>query len=240
MDLTTRLIQTRLGKRMRPWIEDRIVRRVALTVLIKRTVNFENVTWLGKPIWQNVTDAWLIQESIIDGKVDFVVECGTNRGGSAFYMASIFDLVGRGRVLTIDVEKLHEIEHPRIEFLVGSSTDQAVVDTVRDRIAKAQPQHVLVILDSDHTKAHVEREMDLYAEFVNVGDYMHVQDGCTDELFIFRQFRPGPLRAIESFVQRDNRFVIDDARSRRYLVEPQPEGMAASCAVAKASDSRLR
>ena len=166
--------------------------------MIKRTVNFDRVTWLGKPIWQNVTDAWLLQESIVEGDVDFVVECGTNRGGSAYYMATVFDLLGRGHVLTIDVEKLSTIEHPRVEFLTGSWTDPAIVDIVRKRIEASNPKHVLVILDSDHSQQHVAREMDLYADFVKVGDYMHVQDGCVDELWIFRLHgldRCAPLRA---------------------------------------------
>jgi cephalosporin hydroxylase len=220
----TRFAQSSLGKRLRPWIEDGVVRQVALTVLIKRTVNFGRVTWLGKPIWQNVTDAWLLQESLVDGDVDFVVECGTNRGGSAYYMATIFDLLGRGKVLTIDVEKLSTIEHPRVEFLTGSSTDPAIVEVVRNRIAASNPNHVLVILDSDHSERHVAREMDLYAEFVKVGDYMHVQDGCIDQLWIFRRSRPGPLRAIEHFLSKDNRFVVDQERSKRYLVGHSPKG----------------
>lgn len=197
---------------------------MSLTVMIKRTGNFERVTWLGKPVWQNVTDAWLLQEAIVAGDVDFVVECGTNRGGSAYYMASIFDLLGRGRVLTIDVEKLTTIEHPRVEFLVGSSTDPSIIHVVRERIEAEKPNHVLVILDSDHSRAHVEREMHLYAEFVKLGDYMYVQDGCIDQLWIFRRSRPGPLRAIESFLSNDNRFVVDEERSKRYLVGHSPKG----------------
>jgi cephalosporin hydroxylase len=98
------------------------------------------------------------------------------------------------------------------------------VHTVRDRIEQAQPKHVLVVLDSDHSQAHVEREMRLYAEFLKVGEYMHVQDGCADELAIFAHARPGPLRAIERFVARDNRFVVDEERSRRYLVSHSPKG----------------
>jgi cephalosporin hydroxylase len=201
-----------------------MIRQMALTALIMRTANFERVTWLGKPIWQNVTDAWLLQESIVGGDVDFVVECGTNRGGSAYYMATIFDLLGRGTVLTIDVESLSTIEHPRVEYLIGSSTDPAIVETVRDRIEANKPKHVLVMLDSDHSERHVAREMDLYAEFVKVGDYMHVQDGCADQLWIFRHARPGPLRAIEGFLRRDSRFVVDEERSKRYLVGHSPKG----------------
>ncbi len=224
MSILTRITQAGPARGMRSWMEDTVIRRAALTALIRRTSNFDRVTWLGRPIWQNVTDAWLIQEAIVHDEVDFVIECGTNRGGSAFYMASIFDLLGRGSVLTIDVEKLADFEHPRIEFLIGSSTDPTIVSTVRDRVVHAQPKHVLVVLDSDHSQAHVEREMRLYAEFLKVGEYMHVQDGCTDELAMFRHARPGPLRAVERFVARDDRFVVDEERSRRYLVSHSPKG----------------
>jgi len=224
MTVLSRIAQTGPAKGLRTRMADGIIRRLALTALIDRTDNFDRVTWLGRPIWQNVTDAWLIQEAIVHDDVDFVVECGTNRGGSAFYMASIFDLMGRGRVLTIDVETLADFEHPRIEFLIGSSTDQAIVNTVRDRIERAHPKHVLVVLDSDHSQSHVEREMRLYAEFLKVGEYMHVQDGCADELAIFAHARPGPLRAIERFVAHDSRFVVDEERSRRYLVSHSPKG----------------
>src|SRR6202049_3746323 len=117
MSVITRITQTGPARRMRSWMEDGVIRRLALTALIRRTGNFDRCTWLGRAFWQNVTDAWLIQEAIVHDDVDFVIECGTNRGGSAFYMASLFDLMGPGRVLSLDVEKLADFEHPRIEFL---------------------------------------------------------------------------------------------------------------------------
>jgi hypothetical protein len=40
-----------------------------------------------------------------------VIECGTNRGGSALFYAHLFDLLGKGRVLTIDVESMHQLSH---------------------------------------------------------------------------------------------------------------------------------
>ncbi len=208
----------------RPFVERRIVRRAALTTLIWRTDNFSHTTWLGHPIWQNPMDAWLLQESIVEGEVDLVIECGTNRGGSALYMASIFDLLGRGHVLTIDVDDLNDLDHPRVEFIQGSSTDDAVVEQVRQRVAALAPGHVLVLLDSDHSAAHVTRELERYVEFVPVGDYVLVQDGTIDELTIFAGDRPGPLQAIEEFLARDPRLVVDQQRSDKYLIGHSPKG----------------
>jgi cephalosporin hydroxylase len=212
----------------RTWVQPfwygRVLRPLALTGLVWRTGNFSSVRWLGHPIWQNPLDAWGVQEALVSDDVDLVVECGTNRGGSALYMASIFDLLGRGHVTTIDIEPISEVTHPRIDQIVGSSVDQDVVDRVRAKIGQVQPKKVMVLLDSDHAGPHVLRELELYAEFVPVGGYVLVQDGCIDELRIMRRDRPGPLWAIRQFVKHDSRFVVDKERSERFLLSHSPSG----------------
>jgi cephalosporin hydroxylase len=211
-------------EQLRPWWYGRVVRRVALTGLIWRTANFSTTTWLGHPIWQNPLDAWGLQEAIATDGVDLVIECGTNRGGSALYMANLFDLLGRGHVITIDVKSLHELSHPRIDFLIGSDIDEATIGKVRERVAELNPSRVLVMLDSDHAGKHVLRELELYAQFVAVGGYIYVQDGCIDEIRAMSPDRPGPLWATREFVARDDRFVIDEVRSNRYLLSHSPSG----------------
>jgi cephalosporin hydroxylase len=197
---------------------------MGLKALIFRTGNFAHTTWLGHPIWQNPLDAWLLQETIVERQVDLVVECGTNRGGSAYYMASLFDLLGRGQVLTVDITRLTDLEHDRIEFLVGSSVDPAVVEQVRRRVDELQPSQTLVLLDSDHAGPHVLQELRLYAEFVPVGGYILVQDGCIDELRFMSHDRPGPLWAIRRFLEEDDRFEVDEERTRRYVLSHSPSG----------------
>ncbi|MEY2452111.1 MAG: hypothetical protein QOD92_1685 [Acidimicrobiaceae bacterium] len=211
-------------RRARTWFHDVPLRRLGLTGLVWRTGSFAHVRFLGHPIWQNPMDAWGIQEAIVEDDVDLIVECGTNRGGSAFYMASLFELRGKGKVITVDIESLSEVEHPRIEFVIGSSIDAEVVARVKARIAELQPQRVMVVLDSDHAGLHVLRELELYAEMVPIGGLVHVQDGCIDEIRLMRRDRPGPLWAIRKFVAKDARFEIDDERSRRYLFSLSPSG----------------
>lgn len=210
--------------KLRPWWHERWVRRLGLTALVWRTHNFGEVKWLGHPIWQNPMDAWLIQETIVEDDVDLVVECGTNRGGSAFYMASLFDLRERGRVVTIDIQELSGVDHPRVEFVLGSSVDAETVKRVKGRVGELAPQHTMLLLDSDHAGAHVLRELELYAELVPVGGHILVQDGCIDELRLMRHDRPGPLWAVHRFLERDPRFEIDRERSRRYLFSHSPSG----------------
>lgn len=214
----------RIRRRIRGWWELRVVRRLALRALVGRTSNFSDVYWLGRPAWQNITDIWALQELIVERDVDLVLECGTNRGGLTYFFATLFDLRDKGRVISVDVVDLVDYTHPRIEFLHGSSTDNAVVSRIRDRVAELAPKHLLVLLDSDHAEHHVLGELRAYADLVGVGDYVVVQDGVIDELRIFRDSRPGPLGAIRRFLAEDNRFEIDKERSTRFLFNHSPSG----------------
>jgi cephalosporin hydroxylase len=98
------------------------------TQLIEKTENFGHLTWLGKPIWQNLLDLWTIQETIYEIRPALLIESGTNRGGSSYFFASLFDLMGHGRVITIDVEKLHDLSRPRVTYLLGGSVAPEIVE----------------------------------------------------------------------------------------------------------------
>src|SRR5579863_8692153 len=147
--------------------------------LIRKTHNFDSVTWLGNPIWQNILDLWTIQETIAEIKPELLIECGTNRGGSSLFYANLFDLMNKGSVITIDVEKLHNLSHPRVTYLLGSSTAEPIVKTVQQRAAQCKGP-ILVILDSDHSQKHVEEELRCYSPLVTPGSYCLVQDGVID------------------------------------------------------------
>jgi cephalosporin hydroxylase len=191
--------------------------------LIQHTDNFAHLTWMGQPIWQNVLDLWSLQEAIEEIKPAVLVETGTNQGGSALFYAHLFDLLGHGRVVTVDVERMHSVEHQRIEFLVGSSLDEEVLTTVRRRVRKADGA-VMVVLDSDHGAAHVLAEMRAYAPMVTPGSLLLVQDGVIDTLTMYAAFRPGPLRAIEEFLAGHHEFEVDARFDRRFLITHHPSG----------------
>lgn len=191
--------------------------------LVRKTDNFANQTWLGQPILQNVFDLWTIQETLAELRPALLIECGTNRGGSSYYFATLFDLMGHGRVITIDIEKTHDLSHPRVTYLIGSSIEPEVLDQVAGAVAETAGP-VMVLLDSDHTEAHVRREIDLYHRFVTQGSFLMVQDGVIDTLPIFATNRPGPLPAIESFLKMHPEFEVDSERSTRFLITHSPKG----------------
>jgi len=191
--------------------------------LIRKTNNFADVRWLGYPVWQDVLDLWVIQEALAEIRPSLLVETGTNQGGSALFYAQLFDLMDHGRVITVDVERMHELEHERIEFLVGSSTDPAVLARIRAASEEADGP-VMVILDSDHSEAHVAAELEAYAPLVTPGSLLHVQDGVIDVLPMLAADRPGPLPAIKHFLRAHHEFVAEDERSQRFLITHHPCG----------------
>ena len=177
--------------------------------------------WLGAQSLKNPLDLWVYQEIIAETRPELVVETGTYRGGSAFFLASICDLLDVGEVISIDIEPVREDypAHPRITYLGGrSSTHPDVVAEVR---ARSEGKRTLVILDSDHSQAHVEAELAEYAGLVPIGGYMIVEDSNIGQ--IRKDLLPGPLEAIETFLAGTEAFEIDREREK-FLITFNPSG----------------
>jgi cephalosporin hydroxylase len=180
-----------------------------------------NLSWFGHQLLKCPLDLWLYQELLVRTRPDVVVETGTFRGGSAFFMAMIFDLIGHGRVITVDIgPQPGRPEHPRITYVTGSSTDPAIVARVKAEVAGAR---AMVILDSDHTLEHVYEEIPCYSPLVQVGDYLVVEDTNINGNPTFPDFGPGPMEAVDRFLSETQEFVIDN-RCERFMMTLNPRG----------------
>jgi len=164
--------------------------------------------WLGLPAQKMPMDFWVYQEIIWETRPQFIIETGSYYGGSALFFASICDLIGEGKVVTIDVEDLasRKLSHPRITAIVGSSVSDDVIRQVRQIVGD---QTAMVSLDSDHIKDHVLREMELYSDFVSPGNYLVVEDTGLRG--------PGPGRAVKEFLRCRQDFVPDTSREKFLL-----------------------
>src|SRR3972149_1034652 len=58
--------------------------------------------WLGKQVAKCPLDLWVYQEILVETRPELLIEMGSGLGGSAFFFATIMDLVGVGRVVTVD------------------------------------------------------------------------------------------------------------------------------------------
>jgi cephalosporin hydroxylase len=96
--------------------------------------------------------------------------------------------LGRGRVIGIDVEiRSHNrsaIEaHALAKYITLIEGDAVAPPTVAAVHALVEPhERVLVILDSNHTKAHVLAELEAYGGLVSPGSYIVATDGIMERL----------------------------------------------------------
>ena len=104
------------------------------------------ISWLGVKTVKCPMDLWVYQEMIFEMKPDVIIETGTNYGGSAYYLASICDMVNNGKIITIDVrERENRPEHGRIKYLSGSSVSSEIVGELKSLITDTDK--VMVILE---------------------------------------------------------------------------------------------
>lgn len=179
--------------------------------------------WLGHPIMKCPLDLWLYQEIIQSTRPNVIVECGTAFGASALYLAGICDLVGRGTVITVDIDvRPHRPEHARIVYIEGSSTDPATVARVREHIPAGA--RVMVILDSDHAKAHVLAELYTYGGMVSPGCYLVVEDTILNGNPVVPEHGPGPMEAMRDYLKVDRSFLTDERLGGKFLMTFNPKG----------------
>ncbi len=178
-------------------------------------------TWLGRPIIQLPEDMIRIQEIIHRVAPDVIVETGVAHGGSLVYYASLCKATDRGRVVGVDIEiRAHNrraIEaHPLAGYITlveGSSTAATTVARVKELIRPGE--RVLVLLDSNHSKAHVRAELDVYAGLVSEGSYIVATDGIMSMVAGRPGSQPGwewdnPSEAAREFAAANPQFALEE------------------------------
>lgn len=175
-----------------------------------------HLRWFGQPLLKAPGDMWVYQEIIWETKPDVIVEAGTFKGGSAYFYACLFDLLGRGTVITVDIEAdPARPKHKRIKYVTGSSTDAAIVREVRRHIRPKSK--VMVILDSDHSRDHVMAELKIWSSLVTRGNYLIVEDTTINFNPVYSAFyneKEGPTEAVVEFMKDNKEFHIDKSRER--------------------------
>ena len=169
---------------------------------IKRLLNQDKDQWdwwnrdmvignrfLGVWTEKNPNDAWRYQEIILVNKPDIILETGSFKGGSALFLATMMDLVGHGKIISVDNRDNGQLEivHPRIELRIGSCLDQEY---------ELKDKKVMVILDCDHTEEHVDLELKKYSKYVTEEQYLIVEDTVVHNA----------IESVEKFLNKTDEF----------------------------------
>lgn len=185
-------------------------------------------TWMGRPIIQLPEDMLRIQEVVAALRPDVIVETGIAHGGSIVFYAGLCRLLGRGRVIGVDIDirshnrsalERHDL-FDLITLIEGDAASGEVVQQVRNCVSPGET--VFVVLDSNHSKTHVLNELRAYAPLVTPGSYILVADGITRRLAGLARYqdeRPtaawkwdNPLAAISEFIDQNPDFELCSPR----------------------------
>ena len=158
--------------------------------------------WRGIQVVKFPADLILYAQTIYTLKPDYIIETGTKFGGSASFFGDMMSLFcgPEAKVITIDVVKRPVPLHPRVEYIIGSSSDRAVVEDVKSRIPGGRGA-VMVVLDADHSRTHVMRELRLFAPMVTHRQFIVVEDSYTRD-----EAMKGPGHAVEWFLTKTDKF----------------------------------
>lgn len=152
-----------------------------------------NTRWRGVPVLKAPTDLWIYQELVEQLRPDLIIETGTCYGGSALFLRDMLDTIFKsGHVMSIDITHEHVASKAKAEgitYITGSSVAEATIAQVKQYINYAYVQRTIVMLDSDHSKDHVLKELALYAPLVTVGGVLIVEDTNVE----------GPFQALQEW-----------------------------------------
>jgi cephalosporin hydroxylase len=187
---------------------------------------WQHVRWLGVPAFKCPLDLWIYQEILHDTRPDVIIETGTAHAGSALFLATVCDALGRGRIITIDPQEYRaRPRHARITYLAASSIDAAIIERVRNAIRPGE--RVMAVLDSLHNRDHVLAELRAYGPMVTPGCYLIAEDTNINGHPVQTDFAPdqgpGPFEAVETYLRETDRFEPDGAREK-FLFTFNPRG----------------
>lgn len=196
-------------------------------------------SWWGLPIIQLPADVMATQEVIFAAQPDIIIETGVARGGSVIFMASLLQLLGRGKVIGVDIDiRAHNRDsierHPmagRVVLVEGPSADEDTLARVRAEISPGAK--VMVILDSDHSRDHVLAELRAYGPLVTEGQYLVVADTALGRIEAHQAptrrskiWHKGdePLAALELYLRETDRFAPDPVLNGKLVLSSSPGG----------------
>lgn len=181
---------------------------------------WRHVQWNGVDFWQTPGDIVALAEAVHQSGAEAVVEIGVNAGGGLEFYNTILGANPRARVIGVDmcwVSREVVNRNPNRVFLVlGDSANPETAKAIKDLIGS---RRTMIVLDSDHGKEHVAKELELYAPVVSPDSFLIVMDGVIKDLVGVYAIPEdaatnNPEAAVEEFLPRHPEFSRDHTKNR--------------------------
>jgi cephalosporin hydroxylase len=179
--------------------------------------------FLGMPVGKCPLDLWVYQEILFETRPDLIIEAGSGTGASAWWLASICEILQTGGVVSVDTHDIRRRPHPRIIYLNGDILSAPIEETLRSAAQQPGVNRVMIIFDDDHNCDHVLAEMEKYCDLVTPGCYMCVEDSDVGGHPVYVDHGPGPYEALTQFLQKHPEFDVDWSRYK-FLMTTNPLG----------------
>lgn len=191
--------------------------------------------WMGIPIVKLPEDIMVIQEFYFEYKPTAVIEVGVARGGSVALAISLQKLNEiTPNVLGLDI-KIYEhtqlalkdfLDKGYLKLVQTDSTSNLAEQELKNFISGHE--RIFAILDSNHSHAHVTKELELFDKILPVGSVILVADGIIEHL-PERDDRPwgkgdNPLTATNKFLEKNKNWVKLSKFSKRSLFSEFRDG----------------
>jgi len=195
----------------------------------QRNLHFK-MKYQGLDMQKIPTDLWIYSEIINEVKPRIIIEIGAAGGGTALWLCHQLDILGRGRLISIDINHGgFKAEHKRIIKITGASQDKKIIDTVKKYCDEITD--ILLIHDGSHKKEDIKEDFKNYSDLIPVNSYFIIEDGVMD-VFDWKDHRTSGHDcglvaaqeiALESFSAGKPRFIIDKEKEK-YIITNNPCG----------------
>ncbi len=149
---------------------------------------YSGFTWMGLPVLQLPDDLVRFQEVFWEVRPNLVIETGVYQGGSLLFHASLCKALGAGRVVGVDIDVQPGVREAiskhmlssYITLIEGDSSSPEVLKRIEE--IHESDETTLVLLDSNHSREHVRKELEAYAPLVTPGSYLIAADTIMRDL----------------------------------------------------------
>jgi cephalosporin hydroxylase len=192
-----------------------------------RSLVWRGTTWLGTTVEAAPTDLLAYQEIVTGTRPEWIVDLRAGNGGRALFLASVCELLGRGRIIAVDPRDTpRRAEHPRITYLTGDPSAAETVARVRELVGadeQGDPVAVMVVVGGPVPRGRAVKEFNAYAPLVPIGSYIVMEDTVVNGHPVWPAHGPGPAEAVMNIINTRGDFAPDPALER-YGLTLNPSG----------------
>jgi cephalosporin hydroxylase len=181
-----------------------------------RSLSWRKTEWLGEAVPNPPSDLHAYQQLLSEVEPDWVIDLTGNPSGRSYYLATICELLGQGKVLEVADEAAEGDEplpgHSRLKRIVGYGEEPDTLAAVRKVVGK-DPK-ALVIIGNRHSGERTQQLFEAYCPMVPVKSFIVIEFTTLNGFPINASHGHGPHEALRRIMNVHGEFVADAWREQ--------------------------